>query len=150
HYEREVRHTHCRKGLADKVEIARRVENVQFLAHPRAMQQRGLRGDLVLPFGEVIIRNSCALRDVAHAPDDARAREHCLAERRLPGRRVTHNSKIPKIPCRRCDHNSDSFSAASNLPRAQAEISGSLRGRCGRTSRLWRAEIGSTESPPPS
>src|SRR6266542_1847774 len=38
---------------------------------------------------------------------------------------------------------------ASNSPRAQAEISGSLRGRCGRTSRLRRAEIGSTGSLPP-
>ena len=113
-------------------------------------QQRSLRRNLVLPLGEVIIRNGSALRDIAHAPDDARAREHRLAERPLAGRRVTHDSKIPKIPCRRCDHNSDSFPAASNLPRAQAEISGSLRGRCGRTSRLWRAEIGSTESPPPS
>jgi len=27
----------------------------------------------------VIIRNGGALRDVAHAPDDARAREHRLA-----------------------------------------------------------------------
>src|SRR4030095_3364201 len=33
---------------------------------------------------------------------------------------------------------------ASNSPRAQAEISGSLRGRCGRTSRLWRIEIAGT------
>jgi hypothetical protein len=47
------------------------------------MQQRSLRGNLVLPLGEVIIRNGGALRDVAHAPDDARAREHRLAERRL-------------------------------------------------------------------
>ena len=69
------------------------------------MQQRSLRGNLVLPLGDVIIRNGSALRDVAHAPDDARAREHRLAERRLAGRRVTHDGKIAKIPCRRCDHN---------------------------------------------
>jgi hypothetical protein len=49
------------------------------------------------------------LRDVAHAPDDARAREHRLAERRFARRRVTHDGKIPKIPCRGCSHNSNSF-----------------------------------------
>jgi len=57
----------------------------------------------------VIIRNGSALRDVAHAPDDARAREHRLAERRLAGRRVTHDGKIPKIACRRRGHNSNLF-----------------------------------------
>jgi hypothetical protein len=63
----------------------------------------------VLLFAHVIIRNRGALRDVAHAADDARAREHRLADRRLAGRRVTHDGKIPKIPCRRRGHKSNSF-----------------------------------------
>ena len=29
HYEREIRHPHCRERLADEVEITRRVEDVQ-------------------------------------------------------------------------------------------------------------------------
>ena len=75
----------------------------------RAMQQRSLRGNLVLLFADVTIRNGGALRDVAHAPHDARAREHRLAQRRLAGRRVANRGKIPKIPCRRRGHNSNSF-----------------------------------------
>ena len=109
HHEREIRHAHRRERLADEVEITRRVEDVQLLAHPRAMQQRSLCGNLVLLFADVIIRNGGALRDVAHAPDDARAREHRLAERCLAGRRVTHDGKIPKIPSRRRGHNSNPF-----------------------------------------
>jgi len=35
------------------------------------MQQRSLRGNLVLLFADVTIRNGGALRDVAHAPDHA-------------------------------------------------------------------------------
>ena len=104
HHESEIRHPHCRKRLAHEVEITWRVEDVQLLAHPRAMQQRSLRGNLVLPLGEVIIRDGRALRDVAHASNEARACEHRLGERRLPGRRVTYDGKIAKIPCRRCDH----------------------------------------------
>jgi hypothetical protein len=34
------------------------------------MQQRSLRGNLVLLFAHVTIRNGGVLRDVAHAPDD--------------------------------------------------------------------------------
>jgi hypothetical protein len=52
----------------------------------------------VLLFADVIIRNGGALRDVAHAPDDARAREHRLAKRRFARRRVTkawQNSEAP-------------------------------------------------------
>jgi len=52
------------------------------------MQQRSLRGNVVLLFADVTIRNGGALRDVAHAPDDARAREHRLAERRFARRRM--------------------------------------------------------------
>ena len=73
------------------------------------MQERSLRGNLVLLLADVTIRNGGALRDVAHAPDDARARQHRLAERRLAGRRVTHDGKISKIPCRRRGHKSNSF-----------------------------------------
>jgi hypothetical protein len=73
------------------------------------MQQGSLRGNLVLLFADVTIRNSGALRDVAHAPDDTRAREHRLAERRLSGRRVTHDGKIAKIRRRRRGHKSNSF-----------------------------------------
>ena len=139
HHEREVRHAHCRERLADKVEVTRRVEDVQLLAHPRAMQQRGLCGNLVLAFGDVIIRNGCALRDVAHAPNDARACEHRLGERRLAGRRVTHDGKIPKIPRRRCDHNLDPFLLPRFCRGRKLKISGSLRMRYGRTSRASRA-----------
>ena len=67
------------------------------------------RGNLVLLFADVIIRNGGALRSVAHAPDDARACEHRHAEHRLAGRRVAHDGKIPKIPCRRRGHNSNLF-----------------------------------------
>jgi hypothetical protein len=109
HHEREIRHAHCRKRFADEVEIARRVEDVQFPAHPRAMQQRSLRGNLALLFADVTIRNGGALRDVAHAPDHARAGEHRLAQRRLPARRVTHDGKIPKVPCKRRGHDSSLF-----------------------------------------
>src|SRR5262249_45085842 len=119
----------CRERLADKVEVTRRVEDVQLLAHPRAMQQRGLCGNLVLAFGDVIIRNRGALRDVAHAPDDARACEHRLAERRLAGRRVAHNGQIPKVPCKRRGHKSNLF--LFSKPRIRHErklkISSSLR-----------------------
>jgi hypothetical protein len=38
----------------------------------------------VLLFADLTIRNGGALCDVAHAPDDARAGEHRLAQRRLP------------------------------------------------------------------
>ena len=109
HHECEVRHMHRRERFAHEVEITRRIEDVQFLAHPRAMQQRSLCRNLVLPLADVIIRNRGALRDVAHAPDNARACEHRLAERRLARRRVTHDGKIPKIPCRRRGHNSNLF-----------------------------------------
>ena len=137
HHEREVRHAHRRERLADEVEITWRVENVQFLAHPRAMEQRRLGGNLVLLFAHVIIRNGGSLRDVAHAPDDAGAREHRLAQRRLAGRRVTRDGKIPKLPCRRRGHNSNPFFSkhASISSRTQAEISGCFRRACGRTSR---------------
>src|SRR6266496_5504555 len=90
--------------FADEEKKTRRVEDVQLLAHPPAMQQRSLRGNLVVLFADVIIRIRGPLRDVAHAPDDARAREHPLAERCLPGRRVTHDGKIAKIPRRRRGH----------------------------------------------
>jgi hypothetical protein len=73
------------------------------------MQQRSLRGNLVLLFADVTIRNGGALGDVAHAPDDARAGEHRLAERRFARRRVTYQGKIPKVPCRRRGHNSNLF-----------------------------------------
>jgi hypothetical protein len=63
----------------------------------------------VLLFADVTIRDGGALRDVAHAPDDARAREHRLAQRSFALRRVTHDGKIPKVPCRRRGHNSNSF-----------------------------------------
>jgi hypothetical protein len=63
----------------------------------------------MLLFADVTIRNGGALRDVAHAPDHARAGEHRLAERRLAGRRVTNRGKIPKIPCKRRGHNSNPF-----------------------------------------
>jgi hypothetical protein len=41
---------------------------------------------------------------------------------------VTDDGEVPNIPCRRRGHNSNSFCSkdASNLPLAQAEISGSL------------------------
>jgi len=71
------------------------------------MQQRILRGNLVLLFADVTIRNGDALRDVAHAPDHARAGEHRLAKRRFARRRVTYDGKIPKVPCRRRGHNSN-------------------------------------------
>jgi hypothetical protein len=100
---------HRRERFAHEVEITWRVEDVQFLAHPRAMQQRRLRGNLVLLFADVIIRNRSGLRDVAHAPDHARARQHRLAQHRLAGRGVAHENKIPKIPCRRRGHNSNLF-----------------------------------------
>jgi hypothetical protein len=66
--EGKIRHPHGRERLADEVEITGRVENVQLLSHPRAMQQRGLRGNLVLLFGDVIIRDRGALRDVPIRP----------------------------------------------------------------------------------
>src|SRR5262245_1769539 len=71
------------------------------------MQQRSLRGNLVLLFADVTIRNGGALRDVAHASDDARAGKHRLAERRFTRRRVTYQGKIPKVPGRRRGHNSN-------------------------------------------
>jgi hypothetical protein len=73
--------------LADQVEIAWGVEDFQFLVHPRAMQQRSLRGNLALLFADVTIRTvvPCAMLPMrpmtpAHAsiaslsvvlPDDA-------------------------------------------------------------------------------
>src|SRR5439155_13350294 len=106
-HECEIRHALCRKRLADEVEIARRVEDVELLAHPRAMQQRRLRGNLALPLADVIIRNGGALRDAAHTPYDACAREHRLAQRRLAGRRVTDDGKVPNVRGRRRGHNSN-------------------------------------------
>ncbi len=109
HHESEIRHPHRRERLADEVERTWRIEDVQLPAHPGAMQQRSLGGNLVLPLGDVIIRNRCALRDTAHAPDHTRAREHRFAQHRLAGRRVTHDGKIPKVPWRRRGHNSNPF-----------------------------------------
>jgi len=57
----------------------------------------------------VIIRNGGALRDAAHTPYDARAREYRLAQRRLAARRVTHDGKVPNVRCRRRGHNSNPF-----------------------------------------
>ena len=71
HHEREVRHAQRRERFADEVEITRRVEDVELLAQPLAMQQRSLRGNLVLLLADVIIRNRGAFRDAAHAPDHA-------------------------------------------------------------------------------
>jgi hypothetical protein len=62
------------------------------------MHQRSLRGNLVLLFADVAIRNGSALRDVAHAPDDARAREHRLAQPRFARRRVTYQAKFRRSP----------------------------------------------------
>jgi len=74
-----------------------------------------LRGNLVLLFADVIIRNGGAVRDVAHASGDTRAGEHRLAERRFARRRVTYQGKIPKVPCRRRDHKSNSFLLQTRL-----------------------------------
>jgi len=108
------------------------------------MQQRSLRGNLVLLFADVTIRNSGALRDVAHAPNDARAGEHRLAQR-LAGRRVTYQGKIAKIRAEGMAITQIGFCSkdASNSPRAQAQISGSLRRRraAGRQQCSQRAEL---------
>jgi hypothetical protein len=89
----------------------------------------------------VTIRNGGALRDVAHAPDDPRTREHRLAERCLPGRRVTHQGKIAKVPCRRRGHNSSAVPALKT-PRIRRgrklKSQRAVSGRCGPMSRRWR------------
>ena len=109
HHEREVRDPQRRERLADEIEITRRVDDVELLAQPLHVQQRSLRGDLALLLADVIIRNRGAIGDAAHAPDDARAREHGLAEHGFAGGGVTDDGEIPKIPCRRCGHNSNLF-----------------------------------------
>jgi len=107
--ERKVANPQGAQSLADKVRITRAIKDIEFFSEPFQMHQGGGNGNLAVLFIVVIIRNRGPLRDVAHAPDDARAREHRLAQRRLPGRRVTHDGKIPKIPCRRRGHKSNSF-----------------------------------------
>jgi hypothetical protein len=98
------------------------------------MQQRSLRGNLVLLFADVTIRNGGALRDVAHPPNDTRAGEHRLAECRFARRRVTHQGKIRRSPAEGAAINQTRFcfKHASNSPRAQAQISGHgrYRARC--------------------
>jgi hypothetical protein len=79
------------------------------IAQAATKGERSLRGNLVLLFADVIIRNGTALREVAHLPDDARAGEHRLAPRPFARRRVTNPGKIPKVSCRRRGHNSNLF-----------------------------------------
>ena len=79
-HEREVGHAQRAQRLADEIEIARRVHDVEFFAQPFGVEQRGLDGDLPVFLAMMIIGNGGAFGDAAHAADFAAAREHGFAK----------------------------------------------------------------------
>jgi hypothetical protein len=106
------------------------------------MHQRSPRGNLVLLFAHVIIRNGGALRDVAHAPDDASAREHRLAECRFARRRVTTKAKFRRSPAEgvAITQTRSCYKHASNSPRTQAQSQARCAALDEQTERPKRAE----------
>ncbi len=102
---RNVRYAQRRERLAHEIEVARRIHDVEFLLHPRRVEQRGLRRDLPLPFAYVVVRDGRAVGDTSHAADSAATGQHRLAEQRLAGRRVPDNGKVADVRGRMRCHN---------------------------------------------
>ncbi len=71
------------------------------------MEQRGLRGDLPLPFAHVVVGDGRAVGDPPHAADGAATGQHGLAEQRLAGRRVPDNGKVADVRGRMRCHSSE-------------------------------------------
>ena len=61
------------------------------------MEKRGLRGDLPLPFTDVIVGDGGAVDDTPHPADGAATGQHGLAEHRLAGRRVPDDGEVADI-----------------------------------------------------
>ena len=66
--------------FADEVGVARAVQDIELLAQPVEVHERGGDGDLPVLLALMIIRDGGARRDAAHAVDHAGARQHGLTE----------------------------------------------------------------------
>ena len=76
HHQREIADAQRAQAFADEVEVAGRVNDVEFFARPFQVQQRGGDGDLPLLLADVVIGDGRAVGDPAQAADDAGAAEH--------------------------------------------------------------------------
>ena len=65
--QREIADAQRAQTFADEIQIAGRVNDVELLAHPFGVHQRGGDGNLPVLFADVIIGNGGAVGDAAHA-----------------------------------------------------------------------------------
>jgi hypothetical protein len=92
--QREIADAQRAQAFADEIEIAGRVNDVELLARPFRVQQRGGDGNLPLLFADVIIGDGRAVGDAAHAVDDAAAAKHRLAQQGFARRGVADDGEV--------------------------------------------------------
>jgi len=96
-HQREIAHPQGAQTLADEIQVTRGVDEIEELAAPIGVHERGRDRDLPLLFTDMIIRDRGAFGDPSHAGDDPRAAKHGLAQQCFPGRGMTDEGKIADI-----------------------------------------------------
>lgn len=91
HNHRQITDAKRAQAFADKIGVARTIQDIELLAQPLEVQVRGRNRDLALLLALMIIRNRRASGDSAHAVNHPGADCHGLAQHGLSGRGMAHN-----------------------------------------------------------
>ena len=83
--------------LADEIGVARAIQDVQLLALPLRVHERGGHRNLPILFAFAVVRHGGAGGDAAHAVDHARAGQHGLAEQGLSARGMTDDCEVANV-----------------------------------------------------
>ncbi len=101
----KIGHAQRAEGLADEIQVAGGVDDVELLAHPFGVEQGGLDGDVPLLFADVIVGNGAAVGDAAHAADDAAASQHGFAQHGFAAGSMADDGEVADVGWRVCLHN---------------------------------------------
>ena len=103
--EGKIGHAQPAQRFADEIQVARRVDHIELLAHPLGMKQGGLHGYVPLLFADMVIGHRGPVGDAAHSPDHAAASQHGLAQHGFAAGSMADDGEVADIGRRVFLHN---------------------------------------------
>ena len=128
HHHRQVAHAQRPHRFADEIHVARAIQDVELLALPIQVHERGGDGDLPVLLALVVVRDGGAGGDGPHAVDHAGTSQHGLTEHGFPARSVAYDGEVTNVTRLIIFHNV-SLTIPSDLVGADAQRDRQFRER---------------------